>query len=203
VAPPVVAPTAPALDPKAVEAEVQRQLAAKRKELEKTAASKKTPGTAAEAPLASAASVLAEPTLVPAVPTIAPTARPEPTAVPTEPPAVEAPKPAAVPFKEIEVQRGDLVGPGAGVVEPALIGTPRVVYPPLARQQRVGGKVVVLVLVDEDGKPSEVRLQQGLPGQGAINEAVVAAMRNAKFRSATKNGIAVKMWRPVIVEVKP
>jgi hypothetical protein len=25
----------------------------------------------------------------------------------------------------------------------------------------------------------------------------------ARFRAATKNGIPVKMWRPVIVDVKP
>ena len=73
----------------------------------------------------------------------------------------------------------------------------------MARQQRVAGRVVVLVLVDEDGKVVEARLQQGMSGQERINEAVVAAVRNAKFRAATKNGIPVKMWRPVVVEVKP
>jgi len=32
---------------------------------------------------------------------------------------------------------------------------------------------------------------------------VVTAVRTAHFRPATKNGVPVKMWRPVIVEVKP
>ncbi|HWZ86514.1 MAG TPA: TonB family protein [Thermoanaerobaculia bacterium] len=198
-------PAAPAVDPKAVEAEVQRQLAARRKDLEKTAtASKNTPAAApasapAVAPAAPApAAAVAEPT---AIPTLPPTAVPVPTAVPTEPPPpVEAPKPA--PAREPETQRGDLVGPGAGVVEPALIAPPRVVYPPIARQQRVEGKVVVLVLIDETGKVAEARLQQGL-SQSAINDAVVTAVKNAKFRAATKNGIPVKMWRPVLIEVKP
>ena len=106
-------------------------------------------------------------------------------------------------MRETEVQRGDLVGPGPGVVEPTLISQPRVVYPPIARQQRVTGRVVVLVLVDEDGKVVESRLQQGMVGQGAINEAVVSAVRSAKFRAATKSGIPVRMWRPVVVEVRP
>jgi protein TonB len=105
--------------------------------------------------------------------------------------------------RETEVQRGDLVGPGPGVVEPALVSQPRIVYPPIARQQRVSGRVVVLVLVDEDGKVVESRLQQGMAGQGAINEAVVVAVRNARFRAATKSGIPVRMWRPVVVEVRP
>ncbi len=191
---PAVPPQAAQIDPKAVEAEVQRQVAAKRRELEKAAAAAK---------VATEAVVLAEPTAEPspvptepeptAVPTAVPT-RPEPTAVPTELPMLA---PA-----EVEVRRGDLVGPGAGVVEPVLISPPRVVYPPIARQQRTEGRVVVLVLVDENGNVSETRLQQGLP-QAAVNNAVLAGVKSAKFRPATKNGLAVKMWRPVIVDVKP
>ncbi len=190
------APTAaPALDPKAVEAEVQRQLAAKRKELEKTAiASKGLTPTQAEAP---AAAVAEPPTPEPPVePTQVPTVRPEPTAVPTQPPP-------PTPFREPETQPGDLVGPGPGVVEPDLLSKPHIEYPPLARQAQVTGKITVLVLVDENGKAAEVRLQQGITGQVALNDSVVTAMRGAKFRAATKNGIPVKMWRPFIVEVKP
>jgi protein TonB len=191
---------APGIDPKAVEAEVQRQLAARRKELEKTAVAGKKDAVAAPA-AAAAAPAPPEPT---AVPTVPPTPVPAPTAVPTEPPPppVEVPKPAAAPEKEPETRRGDLVGPGTGVIEPQLITPPRVVYPAIARQQRVEGKVVVLVLVDENGKAVESRLQQGV-SQAAVNDAVLAAVRGAKFRPATKNGIPVKMWRPFIVEVKP
>jgi len=198
-------PAAAPVDAKAVEAEVQRQLAARRKELEKTATASKsaaapTPAAVSAAPAAAAA----EPT---ALPTLPPTPVPVPTAAPTEPPPpppVEAPKaaPAPAPAREPETQRGDLVGPGAGVIEPALLSQPHVVYPPIARQQRVEGKVVVLVLVDETGKVSEARLQQGLR-EAAVNDAVVTAVKSARFRAATKNGIPVKMWRPIIVEVKP
>jgi len=201
--PAALAPTAPPLDPKAVEAEVQRQLAVKRKELEKVAAAaKKAPSTApsSEAAPAEQPPVAAE---LPPVPTAAPTARPEPTAVPTEPPPpTEVPRVAQA-ARELETQRGDLVGPGVGVVEPTLLAAPRVVYPPMAREQRIGGRVVVMVLVDENGKVGQAKLQQGVEGQASINEAVLTAVRNARFRAATKNGIPVKMWRPVIVDVKP
>jgi protein TonB len=201
-APAVPVPTAaPAIDAKAVEAEVQRQLALRRKELEKTAAAGK--------PAAPVAALAAAPTLAPAPiePTAAPvvvppTAVPIPTAVPTEPPPppVEPPKPP--PVREPETQRGDLVGPGPGVVEPALAAPPRVSYPEIAREQRVQGKVIVLVLVDENGRVAEARLQKGV-AQPAVNDAVLAGVRNAKFHPATKNGIPVKMWRPVIVDVRP
>ena len=201
VAAAVPVPTAapPAVDQKAVEAEVQRQLAIKRKELERTAAASKAAPAAAEPAPAQAvpAPQVVEPT---ALPTLPPTAVPIPTAIPTEPPPVEAPKPA--PPKEVETQRGDLVGPGPGVVEPTLVAPPRVVYPAIARERRVEGRVVVLVLVDENGLPTETRLQQGVT-ERAVNDAVLAGVKSAKFRAATKNGIPVKMWRPIIVEVKP
>ena len=198
--PVAAAPTAAApLDPKAVELEVQRQLAAKRKELEKAAAPPAKKAAAAEAPAPTAAPEPTSPPPTEPPPTAVPTHRPEPTPVPTEPPA---PEPPPVPPPR-DVRRGDLVGPGAGVVEPVLISAPRVVYPPMAKQRGIAGKVVVLVQVDENGKVVEARLQQGLAGQEMINTAVVNSVRNAKFEPATKNGIPVKMWRPVVVEVKP
>jgi TonB family protein len=102
-----------------------------------------------------------------------------------------------------EVSRGDLVGPGPGVVEPVLLAPPRVNYPPLARQQRVSGRVVVLVLVNENGVVSQARVQQGIGGRSGIDGSVLDAVRSSRFRAATKNGIPVKMWRTVVVDVKP
>ena len=203
VAPPTPVPTA--IDPKKVEEEVQRQLAQKKRELAKAAEAEKKKALAAAETAPAAAP---EPTAVPVLPTAAPQPPPtEPPEEPTEPPAVPtaatAPRlvPAAQP--ELEVKRGDLVGPGPGVVEPELASSLSISYPEIARQQRVSGKVVVLVLVDENGKATETRLQQGVAGQNAINQAVVSAVKRLKFRPATKNGIPVKMWRPVVVDVKP
>ncbi len=148
------------------------------------------PEAAAPVPTPEPTEAPPEPTPVP--PTAVPTAPPPPTAVPTEPPP-------PVP----EVRRGDLVGPGEGVVEPVLLAPPRVVYPPSAKQRQIQGKVVVLVLVDENGNVAESRVQQGIGAMPAINDAVLAGVKSAKFRPATKNGIPVKMWRPVLVDVKP
>ncbi len=205
--PSAVTPAA-GVDPKAIEEEVQRQLAARRKELQKIEAQKPAKETAP----AAVAKKVGEAPPVPPVTVREPAAEParqqepapresppEPTAVP--PPPTRAP-PARAEAKE-EISRGDLVGPGAGVVEPSLLSTPRVAYPAIARQQRLNGKVVVLVLVTEDGQVSEARLQQGLASRSGVNEAVVDAVRASKFKAATKNGVAVKMWRTVVVDVRP
>ncbi len=209
--PAAVVPTAapPALDPKKVEEEVQRQIAQKKKEMQKAQEAQRKQTAAAPAAAGEAVSA-PEPTAAPAAPTEMPTAvAVEPTAEPTEPPAppptpVPAPVRAApVPTAESELKRGDLVGPGAGVVEPMLLSKLSVQYPEIARQQRVSGRVVVLVLVDEEGNVAEAKLQQGVSAKGGINEAVVDAVRHARYRPASKNGIPVKMWRPVVVDVKP
>jgi len=208
---PVPTAAAPAVDPKKVEEEVQRQLAQKKKEMQKAldAERKQAARDAASSNAAAPAEAKEAPAVAAPVPTAA---RPEATEEPTEPP----PPPTAVPTRpapvvataapppEPELKRGDLVGPGPGVVEPEMVSKPKVDYPAIARQQGVaGGRVVVLVLVDEDGKVAETRLQQGVASRSGINEAVIAAVKKATFRPATKNGIAVKMWRPVIVDVKP
>jgi protein TonB len=76
-------------------------------------------------------------------------------------------------------------------------------YPPAARQQGISGKVVVLVLVNEEGVVTDAKLQQGVGPRSGINEAVLDAVRHSKFRPATKNGVPVKMWRTVVIDVKP
>jgi protein TonB len=73
----------------------------------------------------------------------------------------------------------------------------------MARQQRVEGRVVVLVLVTEEGRVAEARVQKGIGGRSGIDGAVLDAVRGARFRPASKNGIPVKMWRTVVVDVKP
>lgn len=113
------------------------------------------------------------------------------------------PKPAPAVKSDAETVRGELVGPGPGVVEPKLVGPPKITYPAIAREQRVSGKVIVLVLVDESGVVSETRLQQTIPSKSGVNEAVLEGVRQARFHPATKYGVPVKMWRTVIVDVRP
>jgi protein TonB len=213
--PPTAAPTP---DAKAIREEAQRQIAAKRKEMQKSAETAAKPTRSAE--VRNPSPVPARPTAAPRPPEPTPQvktaevqpARIEPTSIPT--PVEAAPTPvlaAAVPAQPPQPQavesapalsRGDLVGPGPGVVEPALASSLRIAYPPAARGQGVGGKVVVLVLVNEEGIVSDARLEQGISSK-PVNDAVLEAVRRAKFRPATKNQIPVKMWRTVVVDVKP
>jgi TonB family protein len=210
-APPAVVPTSvPAgnLDPNTIEQEVQRQLAEKRREMQRLSQAGRStaipPKPAVVAPPSEAPVARVEPTSAP-VPTSPP---PEPTqvAVVAQPAPRETAETVAsleAGSAEPEVSRGDLVGPGPGVTEPALVAPPRVNYPPIARQQRVSGRVVILVLVSENGAVAEARVQKGIGGRSGIDGVVLDAVRRSRFRPATKNGIPVKMWRTVVVDVKP
>jgi TonB family protein len=229
---PLASATPVATDPKVIQQEVQRELAAKRlaalKEQKAAALAGALPGvtprraptpapavapTEARVGRALAAPPAPLPTAAPPEPTevaVAPAPRDapveaaaapeEPSPAPREaPPTRAAPPPAAEP----EVARGDLVGPGPGVVEPSLLSPPRIAYPAMARQQRVAGQVVVLVLVNENGAVSDARVQKGIGGRTGIDGIVLEAVRGSRFRAATKKGIPVKMWRTVVVDVKP
>jgi len=198
---PTPVPT-PALDQKAIEEEVQRQLAARKKELQKAMEANLRPAkdAAKKAEKTDAAAAAATPEET--EPSPVPSPKPQPTLVPTEPPPTVPPKPAPA-RSDSDVNRGDLVGPGPGVTEPELVAPPKIVYPAIAREQRVSGKVIVLVLVDETGSVADARVQQGIPTRSGVNEAVLDGVRKARFRPATKYGVPVKMWRTVIVDVKP
>jgi TonB family protein len=203
---PVVASAS--LDPTVIQQEVQRQLAQKRQEMKPPAAPARTtrvPARASEVPVAipptEAPAAMPEPTLAPPPPEPTEVAEPAETVAEREPVPAPAPR-EATPVAE-EVSRGDLVGPGPGVVEPVLTAPPRVSYPPIARQQRITGRVVILVLVTEDGVVAQARVQSGVGGRSGLDRAVLDAVRSARFRPASKNGIPVKMWRTVVVEIKP
>lgn len=78
-----------------------------------------------------------------------------------------------------------------------------VTYPLAARQERVTGRVTVLALVDEDGRVQSAKIQSGVASSTGVNEAVLNAVKKARFRPATKTGVPVKMYKAIVVDVQP
>ena len=77
-------------------------------------------------------------------------------AAPPPPPPPPPPKPTA-PIKV-----------GGNVQEAMVIARPNPVYPPLARQARIQGNVVLHAIIDKDGKVSELQVISGHPLLGAV-----------------------------------
>jgi TonB family protein len=75
------------------------------------------------------------------------------------------------------------------------------IYSLRARQMRVQGTVVLNVLINDKGTVDDVVIAQGLPG-GDVNEAAVKAAKQWTYRPATKDGVAVKVWKSEFVNFK-
>jgi periplasmic protein TonB len=133
------------------------------------------------------------PTLVELAPTSIPTVAPVeaehivPTAVPlpTRPAVREG---ALLAFEEV-----DSPPRIATIVKP--------IYPPLALKARIGGIVVLRVLVSEKGAPLDVQVIRGAPG--GLDDAAASAVRRWKFTPATKAGVAVRTWMTVPIPFEP
>jgi len=67
---------------------------------------------------------------------------------------------------------------------------------------QVAGTIVMNVLVNDHGTVDQVVLVTGIAG-GDVNDAAMRAAKSWTYRPATKNGVAVKVWRSEQVVIKP
>lgn len=77
-----------------------------------------------------------------------------------------------------------------GVLNSKAIDLPKPAYPPIARQVKASGTVVVQVLVDEKG---DVVIARPISGHPLLRSTAVEAARNAKFRPTKVSGKPVKV----------
>jgi protein TonB len=143
---------------------------------------------------------VAEPTAVPtvALPPAMAVARP-PAVAPEPQRPLEAP--SSVPPTRVAVREGALVAFEALDSPPRIATIVKPGYPPLALKARIGGTVVLRVLVSEKGLPVEVAVLRGAPA--GLDEAAVAAVRRWTFTPATKDGVAVRTWMTVPIPFEP
>lgn len=128
------------------------------------------------------------------LPAWVPAAAPPKSAGSAGPPASEA-TPRAGGQKEPEAAGEDFLTP-ARIKE----SVPPV-YPPAARQARVGGTVTLRVLVSEAGRPLRVEVGGGV--RPDLDDAAVAAVRRWTFDPARRNGREVPAWTTVEVRFRP
>ncbi|HEU4522745.1 MAG TPA: TonB family protein, partial [Thermoanaerobaculia bacterium] len=200
-----LSPTATALDPSLVDAEVARLLAAERARLEQEAARQRQL-TATVAPVPVPRPVPPPP--APATQTVAPA--PVPESRPEPPPATQTvaeaqpqPQPAtATAPAQPRVREGDLIAQGTEGLTPArVIRLGTVPYPAMARSQRVEGTVLTSVLVSERGEVLEVRVLRGVNRPVGLNEAAEQVIRRSTFSAPMmRDGTRVKAWTTVPVK---
>lgn len=76
--------------------------------------------------------------------------------------------------------------------DPELLSLPSPVYPEMARQAGIEGRVFVRVLVGTDGKVKDAKVVKGIGG--GCDESALAAAKKATFKPGTKDGELAEAW---------
>jgi protein TonB len=87
---------------------------------------------------------------------------------------------------------------GGGVRAPVVLQSVDPEFSEEARKQKFSGNVLVSLIVDEQGNPTHVRVLRGV-GLG-LDEKAVEAVRQYRFRPATKDGKPVKVELDINVD---
>jgi protein TonB len=86
--------------------------------------------------------------------------------------------------------------------EPQILYQAQPNYPPRLYRDRIGGTVVILFVVDENGNVTMARVRQS-SRTGELDEAAMAAVRKFKFSPGIKDGRPVPVWFEVPIVFNP
>lgn len=76
-----------------------------------------------------------------------------------------------------------------------------VVYPPIAQEAGIEGRILVQAFIDKKGRVKETSILQGLPGTG-LDEAAIAAIRKTRFKPAKQRETPIGVWISIPVNFK-
>jgi protein TonB len=103
-------------------------------------------------------------------------------------PAVAAPPPPPPKQQRIKL--------GGQVVAAKLLAQPQPVYPPLARQARIQGNVVLHAIIDKDGRVGELQVISGHP---LLVQSALDAVKNWRYQPTQLNGDPVEVDTTITV----
>jgi TonB family protein len=137
--------------------------------------------------------------------TIAAAAAPSPTAPAEEPTAVPTHAPEIAPRSPVTASDASLARNTAFTREsetpPRLREVLKPAYPPGALKARIGGTVVLRVLVSEGGLPAEIQVVRGADGR--FTDAAIAAVQRWTFEPARRGTVAVSAWTTIPIPFEP
>ena len=103
-------------------------------------------------------------------------------------PAIAAPPPPPKQTTRIKL--------GGQVVAAKLLAQPQPVYPPLARQARIQGNVVLHAIIDKDGRVGELQVISGHP---LLVQSALEAVKNWRYQPTQLNGEPVEVDTTITV----
>jgi len=103
----------------------------------------------------------------------------------------------SIPKKKIKT--GDIISLNEVDSLPALIKKFEPDYTPAARNFKVSGKVVLVILISESGDVIETKILQGIKNSYGLNEEAEKSVKRWKYKPAVKDGVRVKVWKTVAI----
>ncbi|HPU92872.1 MAG TPA: TonB family protein [Candidatus Saccharicenans sp.] len=94
---------------------------------------------------------------------------------------------------------GEIVPLSMVDVEPKLIRSVDPIYPEVDRRAGVKGNIVVNALISENGDVLEAVVVRGIKGSVALEKEAISAIKKWKFLPAEKDGVKVKVWKPITI----
>ncbi|MFZ2055375.1 MAG: TonB family protein [Candidatus Aminicenantales bacterium] len=118
---------------------------------------------------------------------------------PTEPPPA---KPQANEPTRVMAKPGDLFPLDSVDVAPVLLKKINPKYPGQALNMGVGGTVTVNALISETGDVIRTEILKGIKGGLGLERAAETAIRQWQFKPAEKDGVPVRVWKPLDIVFK-
>lgn len=137
---------------------------------------------------------IADPTPAPDAPTGTLESDPAP-AVQEAPSPPPAPAPAPAPAAPVKPSGSEVQLPSSNA---AYLNNPRPSYPSISRRMNEQGKVMLRVLVDENGVPQQIEIKES-SGFDRLDKAALASVRQWRFVPGKRNGVPEAMWNIVPV----
>jgi protein TonB len=85
---------------------------------------------------------------------------------------------------------------GGNVQEAKIVARPQPVYPPLAKQARIQGNVVLHAIIDKDGTVTQLEVISGHP---LLVQAALAAVKQWRYQPTQLNGEPVEVDTQITV----
>lgn len=98
------------------------------------------------------------------------------------------------------VEHDGIYEPGGKVLPPKIIHSSDPKYTHLAAQAGIEGDCILLLIVDAEGKPQDIRVEKSL--ETGLDANAVAALKKFRFKPATLNGKAVPVKIAVNIQFR-
>ena len=109
---------------------------------------------------------------------------------------------ASQPAAAAKANPGDLVDLAAADEQPKVQKSVNPDYPAQAMRFGKEGSVTVNALIDETGYVINTGILKGLKDDMGLEKAAAEAVKKWKFQPAKKDGVNVKVWKPVVITFK-